>query len=418
MAMDSATDDLRDLRITDADDEYDDGEEEEAQVYLGFLRKPKAPEELQRHRFPDKAGGAPAWLDPVNLPSGEACLCGFCGEPLRFAVQARAPLPPARAYHRALIVLMCPSMACLRLDQREQQRAAEDGAGPRRRSVKVFRCQLPRDNAFYSSAHGDCSSGDESVSDDDAPPRTTCTGVAAAPLCNWCATWRAETPCTRCGAARFCSETHLERHLRSCHGDGTVASSDDAPSSASGPDQAVLSAGAVWPEYVMYGKPEKRHDLDAQGSAGSPAAQELQSDDDDADDIDGVSAWMDAFEAGDDDDAARWASFQARFNTAGQGQQVLRYCSDATARPLWAAASGCLAGGAAPPCAHCGAPRLYELQLMPQLLHFLRVEARDPDPLDWATVVVYTCARSCDGGGGGEGGYKEEFAWVQLQPAT
>jgi pre-rRNA-processing protein TSR4 len=44
--------------------------------------------------FPDKAGGAPAWLDPVNLPAGDARLCGVCGEPLRFALQVYAPLPP------------------------------------------------------------------------------------------------------------------------------------------------------------------------------------------------------------------------------------------------------------------------------------------------------------------------------------
>lgn len=78
---------------------------------LAFLRDADGPEELRRHRFPDKAGGAPAWLDPVNLPAGEARLCGFCGEPLRFALQVYAPLPPWEdgegddaAYHRALAV--------------------------------------------------------------------------------------------------------------------------------------------------------------------------------------------------------------------------------------------------------------------------------------------------------------------------
>lgn len=55
-----------------------------------------------------------------------------------------------------------------------------------------------------------------------------------------------------------------------------------------------------------------------------------------------------------------------------------------------------------------GGARRYKLQLMPQLLHFMGVEARDLDPLDWATVDVYTCKCSC--GGTGEGGYVEEFA--------
>ncbi|KAL6660413.1 hypothetical protein ACP70R_001959 [Stipagrostis hirtigluma subsp. patula] len=55
---------------------------------------------------------------------------------------------------------------------------------------------------------------------------------------------------------------------------------------------------------------------------------------------------MDAFKAGEDD--ACWASFQARID-------------------------------------------------------FFHVEKHNPDPLGWATVVVYTCVRSCDGG---EGGYR------------
>jgi pre-rRNA-processing protein TSR4 len=116
------------------------------------------------------------------------------------------------------------------------------------------------------------------------------------------------------------------------------------------------------------------------------------------------------------------ATFEADEDTAqrasGKKQdQVLRYCDGGGGGPLWAVASGSLPAGAAaplpPPCARCGGARRYEMQLMPQLLHYLHVEARDPDPLDWATVAVYTCARSCGGGGGGGGGYVEEFAWVQ-----
>lgn len=31
-----------------------------------------------------------AWLDPVNLPSGNSSCCGFCGEPLHFVLQVLA----------------------------------------------------------------------------------------------------------------------------------------------------------------------------------------------------------------------------------------------------------------------------------------------------------------------------------------
>ncbi|KAJ4958372.1 hypothetical protein NE237_025483 [Protea cynaroides] len=50
-------------------------------------------------------------------------------------------------------------------------------------------------------------------------------------------------------------------------------------------------------------------------------------------------------------------------------------------------------------CALCGAPRHYEMQLMPALLFFLR-DASDgssthlPD-WNWMTLIVYTCSKNC-----------------------
>ncbi|KAJ0581316.1 putative programmed cell death protein [Helianthus annuus] len=37
-----------------------------------------------------------------------------------------------------------------------------------------------------------------------------------------------------------------------------------------------------------------------------------------------------------------------------------------------------------------------QVQILPQLLYFLKVE-NDYNSLDWATIVVYTCEASCDG---------------------
>lgn len=53
------------------------------------------------------------------------------------------------------------------------------------------------------------------------------------------------------------------------------------------------------------------------------------------------------------------------------------------------------------------------MQIMPQLLYYLGVK-NDPDSLDWATIVVYTCLESCET----SMGYIEEFAWVQLYPTA
>jgi hypothetical protein len=53
------------------------------------------------------------------------------------------------------------------------------------------------------------------------------------------------------------------------------------------------------------------------------------------------------------------------------------------------------------------------IQIMPQLLHYFHVE-NEPDSLDWATIIVYTCQGSCDR----NVSYKEEFVLVQLQEQT
>ncbi|PHT50523.1 hypothetical protein CQW23_10270 [Capsicum baccatum] len=68
------------------DDEKEEDEDKEP-VGLGVLEKPENSWSLQRELFPSKAGGTPAWLDPVNLPTGKSCLCDFCIEPLQFMLQ-------------------------------------------------------------------------------------------------------------------------------------------------------------------------------------------------------------------------------------------------------------------------------------------------------------------------------------------
>lgn len=59
--------------------------------------------------------------------------------------------------------------------------------------------------------------------------------------------------------------------------------------------------------------------------------------------------------------------------------------------------------------------RVFVAQVLPQLLYFLKVGDGD-DALDFSTIAVYTCSESCAlrGTGGGNEGYAEEIAWVQV----
>ena len=106
--------------------------------------------------------------------------------------------------------------------------------------------------------------------------------------------------------------------------------------------------------------------------------------------------------------------------------QVLRYARWQAAAALWVAAEGqprrAHAGGGVPPCPRCGAARAFEFQVMPQLLHYLRVDAGAQLPggpgetcrlgaMDWGTLAAYTCTKSCDAPEGS--GYVEEVLWRQ-----
>jgi hypothetical protein len=96
----------------------------------------------------------------------------------------------------------------------------------------------------------------------------------------------------------------------------------------------------------------------------------------------------------------------------------------------------------APPCASCGAPRWFEFQILPHLVTEIErateleqsgvgsdgshvgagveeslnvdVLGGGPDALDWGTVAVYTCSRSCAAKVEQSGSaYVEEHCWHQ-----
>jgi pre-rRNA-processing protein TSR4 len=86
--------------------------------------------------------------------------------------------------------------------------------------------------------------------------------------------------------------------------------------------------------------------------------------------------------------------------------QVLRY--DRNGEPLWVSAEKTLSSSDIPPCSICGGRRVFEFQVMPQLLNELGSISTEGF-LDWGVLVVYTCEASCNGGPA----YKEEYVWRQ-----
>ncbi|KAK6926166.1 Programmed cell death protein 2, C-terminal [Dillenia turbinata] len=379
------------------DDDDDEEEEEEEPTTLGFVEKPKNRWSLLRHLFPSKAGGVPAWLDPVNLPSGRLCKCDFCDEPLHFVMQVYAPISDKDlTFHRTIFVFMCRSMSCLLKDQHGQWQRQPDKA---LRSVKVFRCQLPRSNPFYSSEPPRYNGTDKPSGD----------GVAAA-LCDWCGTWKGDKVCSNCRKARYCSEKHQTRHWRCGHKVACqkmiLSSSDSIPCkiTSTSADLPKDARDTLWPEFEIINEDESEYDLEETTDTNKANSLVLAGRVDDT-----INSMMDTFEG--DGDKKSWASFQVRISKAPD--QVLRYSRGARAKPLWPMSGGRPSKADIPKCCYCGGPRIFEFQILPQLLYYFGVK-NDVDSLDWATLVVYTCEASCEA----SVAYKEESVWIQLSSSS
>ncbi len=98
--------------------------------------------------------------------------------------------------------------------------------------------------------------------------------------------------------------------------------------------------------------------------------------------------------------------------------QVLRYLQwDSSGNgPLWVSSKGKLSSRP-PPCEICGSERLFEFQVMPQLIHAVPLrqeEGFNSSGLDWGVLAVYTCTKSCSSATEpGKGCYMKEFVWRQ-----
>ncbi|KAI4343103.1 hypothetical protein MLD38_027642 [Melastoma candidum] len=365
----------------DVSEDYDeDGEESrDVPVTLGFVEKPRNSWSLLRQVFPSKAGGLPAWLDPVNLPSNRSQLCDICGEPLFFVLQVYAPTSDREStFHRTLYLFMCPSMTCLLRDQHEQWKRRPEEA---RRSVKVFRCQLSHSNPFYSSEPPRHDGTDKPLGDGSI-------------LCNWCGTWKGDKACADCRRVRYCSEKHQALHWGSGHRSAcqkmrvSSGSADDSISQGLTPTSGLQKAASndLWPEFEIINEDESEYDVDLTDKEGD------------------LNPGLDGIEGATD---RTWLSFQERITKAPE--QVLRYCRNVKSKPLWPMSSGQPSHADIPNCSGCGGPRCLEFQVLPQLLYYFGVK-NDADSLDWATIVVYACEASCDGATA----YMEEFTWIQL----
>eukprot|EP01012_Entosiphon_sulcatum_P032730 TRINITY_DN41582_c0_g1_i1.p1 TRINITY_DN41582_c0_g1~~TRINITY_DN41582_c0_g1_i1.p1 ORF type:complete len:292 (+),score=51.89 TRINITY_DN41582_c0_g1_i1:27-878(+) len=86
--------------------------------------------------------------------------------------------------------------------------------------------------------------------------------------------------------------------------------------------------------------------------------------------------------------------------------------------PLWISAWGKPESTAIPPCLVCGAPRKFELEVIPTAVYYLKpadhVHAQGDEGMDFGAVAVYTCSQNCNI----TCGFAPEFTFVQPPPAV
>ncbi|XP_072290653.1 programmed cell death protein 2-like isoform X2 [Eucyclogobius newberryi] len=106
---------------------------------------------------------------------------------------------------------------------------------------------------------------------------------------------------------------------------------------------------------------------------------------------------------------AVFARFMKKISVCSE--QILRYCR--SGKPLFISEPPANMSQVVLACFSCGGPRTFELQLMPALVSLLKGEGLEMQ-LEFGTVLVYTCLKSCWMSDTKEA--VEEFCFVQSDP--
>ena len=408
---------------SESDDDLSSVEETDYQI--GFIENDLNAlyhEEDWRKWDGGKVGGLPIWLNPVDLPASETLACGTCNEPMKFLLQIYCPIDEVlNAFHRSIYLFCCKKAQCVSNGQ-----------------VKVLRCQLPRANPFYAF---------EPSKDLELKRKDNLSLPALCQLCGCLA----KSKCVKCKRAAYCCRSHQKIHWKHhkavCDPTGTTKDfSTDAVRQAwlfreygllvsceelvPDSDEAIESSTTIWQDAMV-----EKEDIGRTDGASTATEEEKE---------DLALTQKDYDNAlGNESMEAEYLAFLARVRRGGV-DQVLRYCrwdDESGPLPISAAAARDAIENPPPPCSKCGAPRKFEFQVMPQLLSYLAVDKsttvdnptvdearkavaanappaqekdlayifrnREGEDLDWGTIDIYTCSRSCSGES-----YEEEVARV------
>ncbi|XP_060061177.1 programmed cell death protein 2 [Erinaceus europaeus] len=328
---------------------------------LGFAEEAPA-WRLRREQFPSKVGGRPAWLGEAGLPGPGALACALCGRPPALVLQLYAPLAGrADAFHRGLFLFCCRTPPCCE-------------------GLRVFRNQLPRQNDIFSHEPPP-----------ENPPEETEDAVclqlrSGAQLCRVCGCLAPKT-CSRCHRAHYCSKEHQALDWRAGH--------KQACAQSGALDNTVPDHNFLFPEFEIVVETEEEALPEAvEREDAAEAAESMAETPEDV---------LDSMAKHESREDRIFQKFKSKI--APEPEQILRYGRGIT--PVWISGENIPQEKDIPNCP-CGAKRIFEFQVMPQLLNHLKAD-RLGRSVDWGVLAVFTCADSCGLGSG----YAEEFVWKQ-----
>ncbi|KAI8614870.1 programmed cell death protein 2 [Chytriomyces sp. MP71] len=349
-------------------------------ITLGFVEHDHGGESLHpddislADDIPHKVGGRPLWLRRDSPLESDRVSCKRCGDVMSMLVQLYTPDDAIRhAFHRMLYLFACKNGTC--------------------KSFKIFRSQLPEDNPHWPVNN---------------PPSAN-----PAPLCHTCGL-KGSKICTGCRAVHYCSKQHqafdwkFGKHDTSC----------GALSTTTAPRRTPKQSGFSEWEIVTEPEPSAMAAATLDDVTGNLSGIEMSDPIADGEEVDPEDDRL-AEDTEVDVDPA-FLKFQKR--VARESEQVIRWDRDGADvavsmdvdgeedddepevakeeagvdRVLWASDSDkpdweLDVGG----CRHCGKPRLFEFQVMPQLLNHLAIDHASPTAFDFGIIVVFTCLDRC-----------------------
>lgn len=428
-----------------ASNAYDD-------VVLGFAEPPDHRTNLPQS-FASKAGGLPVWLHRPPVSPPPAPKCRVCNQPQQFLLQVYAPLEPDvvahdNAFHRVLTLAICRNPGCRTNSN----------------CVSVLRAQLSRDNPYYTwDADDQCV---EQIMQD------------ACHVCGFLANMR----CGGCRKLMYCGRLCQMRHWKNGHKSSCAqpmqSASDRVSSLRFSQIEIVTDNHPLVPASdIDDDEDDERNEhplqVDQCDSPEKPmTSTNLSANHHNSQPPDHSSSHTSSQNANQSSlpqpftktSSQRSKSPQSSTHTAviepeikgtfqdadeeelpedlfkprpgrvkdpvfDKFSRIVSYAPDQVVRyhhggqQLWGSElNQC---HSVPNCELCGSKRVFEMQVMPQLVYYIyepdkdiatiqRVAERLRDDMDWITICVYTCENSCIG----TDAYVPEFAWLQRHPTS